>query len=78
MHNEIEKYRRQAGLDKTGLARALGVNRATIIRWESGAYPVPMASLERLAAFFHVAPADLVPSLAVTPSATPEEAAHVG
>lgn len=43
----LAKYRSTKGLSLDDLAVPLGVNKTTVMRWESGSHPIP---LKRLAA----------------------------
>lgn len=39
--SDLMTWREQQGWTQSGLARALGVNRGTVIRWESGESDLP-------------------------------------
>ncbi|HYB71013.1 MAG TPA: helix-turn-helix transcriptional regulator [Candidatus Bathyarchaeia archaeon] len=39
--SELRRLRTQAGLTQQELARRADVNRRTIIRWETGKFPIP-------------------------------------
>lgn len=45
----IREARKTAGITQDGLAQALGVNRATISKYETGAIDLPMSQLQRIA-----------------------------
>jgi len=69
--NCIEAKRKERGMNQAALARALHVDRATVLRWERGEVDIPYETLKNIARFFHVAPADLLPEM--TTVLTPEE-----
>ena len=52
-HNRIQKKRIEAGLSVIQLAALLGVNRATIYRWENNEFPPPKSAYLAMAHIFH-------------------------
>lgn len=57
--NQIRKLRRERGLNQAGLGELLGVNQATVSRWESGSIPEPQ-QLARLAELAGVSLQDFI------------------
>lgn len=56
----IVKMRKKCALTQTDVAFAVGVNRSTVAKWETGkAYP-RIETLQRLAALFHCNMEDLL------------------
>lgn len=56
----IQKRREDAGMNRTELARLMGVTRQAVIRWEAGvAYPTA-ANLLKLADLFHCSTDELL------------------
>lgn len=71
LRNCIAEKRKAMHLSQAALARALGVHRSIILKWERGDMGISDKSLKNLARFFQVTPAELIPDYAVVPE--PEE-----
>ena len=50
---ELTASRTQLGLSQAGLSRALGVDRATVSKWESGQHPIPVHIALAMEALHH-------------------------
>lgn len=68
--NRIRMLRKAKHLTQVEFALALGVNEATVVRWERGYTNLPYDTLDHIARFFQVAPAEVVPALAEVPLVT--------
>ena len=68
MKNCVEMKRREHGLTRAQLAEALGVSYETVYRWEMHNMPMTNESLLKLAAYFQVTPAEIIPAFGVVPS----------
>lgn len=55
-YNNLKKIRELYGSTQEEVARAIGVNRATISQWESGVSKASSSNLEKLSLFFGVGP----------------------
>ena len=55
-YNNIKKIRELYGSTQEEVAKAIGVNRATISQWESGVSKASNSNLEKLSLFFGVGP----------------------
>lgn len=70
----VAHKRRQAGWTQDDLARAVGVNRSTITRFESGeTVDPPLSLIDRIATALGVPVSDLVPSAPPDRTAPPNE-----
>lgn len=57
----IREYRRSCGLSMEDVARAIGVSRQTVHRYENGTINnIPRAKIDRMAALFHITGATLL------------------
>jgi len=70
MQNCIEAKRLERGLSRKALAAAVGVSYETVYRWEMYNMPMTDDSLLKLAAFFQVRPAELIPGYDIVPPET--------
>ena len=52
--NRIRELRKEAGITQEQLSKSLGVNRATLSRYESGEIDPPSSQLQRIADVLHV------------------------
>ena len=68
MHNRLEAIRIERGLSRGELARRLPTDYVTIWRWETGRMPISHDALLRLARFFQILPAELLPDLGTIPA----------
>lgn len=59
----ILAYRRSNQLSLDGLAGLLKVNKSTILRWETGAVPVPVDRLKTISDLTGIAREDLRPDI---------------
>lgn len=55
-YNNIKKIREIYGATQEEVARAIGVNRATISQWENGSIKASSSSMEKMSLFFGVGP----------------------
>jgi DNA-binding XRE family transcriptional regulator len=66
MQNRLLAIRLEHNVKRSHLAQFLGVDYATLYRWEKQA-PIPYDQLVKIARFFEVAPVDVVPGLGEVP-----------
>jgi transcriptional regulator with XRE-family HTH domain len=67
MSNCLKALREARGVSRVAFARALGVDPATVWRWEQSA-TLPLDTLKEIARALNVAAIDIDPELAVTPA----------
>ena len=66
----LASARRAAGLSQASLAKRLGTHKKSVTRWENGHNLPDLPMLFFLADTLHVAPTDLIPSLATRMNGT--------
>ncbi len=59
----LARYRRDADKTLTALARAFDVNKSTILRWERGDVPIPVARLAEIEAKTGIPRSELRPDV---------------
>lgn len=65
MKNHIQELREARGMSRQELANALGVDRVTVYRWETGRRQLDSVAIAKLASHFCVTIAELVELVAV-------------
>lgn len=63
MQNPFAAFRSATGKSQDELADLLGVNRATVYRWEKGEPPVPVSKIDKVATVLGVTRKDIRPDI---------------
>ena len=61
MHNNFKVMRERAGMTQQAVADAVGIERSTIAKWETGAALPRVGNLYQMAALYKCRVSDLIP-----------------